>query len=205
MSVNQKYIIDPRFRMLKMWTPQFIRPKRDLRLYVEIPSDSASDTEIIVQSGSGTDTLTTAYIAENEIAWVESMGLEVEMSSSPDVSWNANKSISYEIKYYDDIREEYITASFSVGGSASEDTNWRMIHALSETQHHVAGFKKNAKDVYRYDFVALDNFHYWFVNIIGDEYVKVVADAGIFTYTSDVPILFLQGVVFDYEYLRSLF
>ena len=36
-----------------------------------------------------------------------------------------------------------------------------------------------------------------FINQKGDAYIRLVTDAGIFTYTDDIPILFMKGYLYD--------
>ena len=199
-----KYVTDSRFRMVKTWDPTLIRPKRDLRLFAQVPSDAPTDTVLQIVSGEGTDTLTTAYIAEREVAWVESMGILVTLSSTPNVSWNAGKKVWYEVKYYSDPDGDTVTVYSYVGGASSSVENWYRIVSLSESINYDKTFKVSQKDIYKFDFVALSNFHYWTVNLTGDEYVKLVAEAGAFTYSSDAVYLYLQGLVLDYDYIRGV-
>ena len=173
----------------------------EINLYAEIPSGSSEDTVLQVISGTGTDTQTTKYIGEGKIAWIESMGLEAEFSSSPDITWitASAKYIRIQRRFHDRRGNEVTTEARFGGSTTNEIQNWRQLAALSEAIRYVTGFKKSAKDHLRADFVAHGNLHYWYVNQQGDEYIKLIADAGIFTYTNDVPVLFIHGMVFDVE------
>jgi len=190
---------DAFFKFLKTRGMEEKRPIEEINLYVEIPSGSASDTVLQVISGTGVDTLTTKYISPYKIAWIESMGLEAEFSDPPDVNWvtASAKYIRLQRKHYNRAGNPVVSEAKWGGDTAAEMTNWKMIAALAEATHYFTGFKKDAKDHLRVDFIAPGNLHYWFPNLRGDEYIKLVADAGIFTYTDDVPALYIHGLVFD--------
>jgi len=192
---------DAFFKFLKSRGIEDKRSIDEINLYAEIPSGSGSDTVLQVISGTGVDTLTTKYIGSNKIAWIESIGLEVEFSDPPDISWvtASAKYIRLQRKYYDRAGNPIVSEAKWGGDTTDEMTNWRMITSLSNATHYYTGFKKDAKDHLRVDFIARGNLHYWFPNLYGDEYIKLVADAGIFTYTDDVPALYIHGLVFDLE------
>jgi len=176
-----------------------IYPVDEINLYAEIPSDSTEDTILQVISGTGTDTWTTKHVPDNHIAWIESVGLEAEFSDPPDISWvtATAKYVRLQRKHYDRAGNPVVSEAKWGGDTTDEMTNWRIIASLSESTHYFTGFKKNTKDHLRVDFIAPGNLHYWFLNQKGDEYVKLVADAGIFSYTDDVPALYIHGMIFD--------
>lgn len=182
-----------------------IYPVDEINLYAEIPSDSTEDTILQVISGTGTDTWTTKHVPDNHIAWIESMGLEAEFSTpTPDITWNtaSAKYIRIQRKFHDRQGNEVISEALW-GGSANERWNWRSLIALSEQLHYITGFASTQKDHLRVDFVAMGNLHYWFINQKGDEYIKLIADAGIFSYTDDVPALYVHGMIFDLEDMQN--
>mgnify|MGYP000111887286 CR=1 FL=1 len=206
LSMKVEGAYDSLFKFLKVWSPEIIRPIGEINLYAEIPSNSATDTVLQVLSGTGTDTLTTKYIPEHKIAWIESMGLKTEFSDPPDIAWvtTSGKYIRIQRKHYNRSNQA-VEAEAKWGGSTSDEMeNWRQIAALSEEARYYTGFKKDAKDHLKADLVAIYNLHYWFPNLNGDEYIKLVADAGIFTYTNDVPALYIHGLVFDYDDILNM-
>lgn len=200
-KVEIKGAYDSLFKFLKTWSPEIIRPIDEINLYAEIPSGSASDTVLQILSGSGADTLTTKYIPHHKIAWVESMGLLTEFSDPPDITWvtASAKYIRMQRKHYDRAGNPVVAEAKWGGNTTDEMVNWRQIAALSEAAHYFTGFKKDAKDHLKADLVSTFNLHYWFPNLKGDEYIKLVADAGIFTYTNDIPAIYIHGLVLDYD------
>jgi len=183
-----------------------ISPVDEINLYAEIPSDSAEDTILQVISGTGTDTWMTKHVQDNHIAWIESIGLEAEFSTpTPNISWNITsaKYIRLQRKYYDRQGNPVTSEAVWGGSTTNEQWNWRNLIALSEQLHYVTGFASTQKDHFRADFIAAGNLHYWFLNQKGDEYIKLAADAGIFTYTNDVPTIYIHGMIFDLADLQN--
>jgi len=193
-------------KAFKTFSLEALCPVDEINLYTEIPSDSTEDTVLQVISGSGTETWTTKYVPDNHIAWIESMGLEAEFSTTPDITWNTSsaKYIRLQRKFHD-RQGNTITSEAKWGGSTTNEMwNWRSIVALSEQTRYVTGFKKDQKDHFRADFVAQGNLHYWFLNQKGDEYIKLVADAGIFSYTDDTPALYIHGLIYDLADIQQM-
>ena len=184
-------------KAFRVFTPENFKPVRTFNLYRKISSNSTDDEEIGVVSGSGSSSETVEYIRQGEIVWIESMGLKAEFSATPDVTWNPNKYITLKRRHYPYGSDTPIESEETYGGKASDIENWRHVVSLSEVVHYVDSFKKDAKAHLKCDFVALTNNHYWFVNEHGDEYIKLVADAGCFTYTDDVVAIYMKGMVFS--------
>ncbi len=187
------------FKAFRVFTPNFFKPLRTFNLYVEIPSDSASEVSLEVKSGSGSSSSTVEYVEEGEIAWVESAGLAVEFSTSPDITWNSGKYIYLSRKHHPYGSTQSITSTELYGGQSDALDNWRLVLALSESVRYIESNKITSKSHAHYDFIAQNNYHYWFRNEQGDEYIKLSADAGCFTYTSDKAILYMKGMVFSVE------
>lgn len=187
------------FQAFRVFTPNFFKPLRTFNLYLELTSDSIDDEVIQVVSGTGTSDETTEYIDQGEIAWVESAGLEVEFSSTPDITWNANKYVRLQRKHYPYGTTTPTLDEEKYGGKSSNVQNWRHVMTLSDFFHYIDSNRITAKSHLRHDFIAPMNNHYWFRNEQGDEYIKIVADAGCFTYTNDVPVLYMKGMVFSVD------
>jgi len=186
-------------KSFRVFTPAFFKPLRTFNLYRKISSDSGDVEEIGVVSGSGNSSETVEYVRQSEIVWIESMGLEAEFSATPDVTWNQNKCVRLKRRYYPYGSNTPIEDEEAYGGKASDVENWRHLVALSETLHYVDSFKKDSKSHMKCDLVALTNNHYWFVNEHNDEYIKLSADAGCFTYTDDAVALYMKGMVFSVD------
>jgi len=182
-------------KAFKVISPFHLPIKRRFFLYSVIPSDSGSPVTLSAQSGSGSNSSTVHYIQENEICWITSAGLVTEYSSTPDITWNTGKYLRFKHKITH-LNGSQSTGELVVGGSTDID-NWRRIHAASEQSIYIERFAKNSKAYSKYDFATRFASHYWFLNKQGDEYFKITADDGIFTYTSDVPTIYMTGLVFD--------
>ena len=183
------------FKAFRVFTPNFFKPKRQFNLYVEVPSDGI-ETEIVVMSGTGTSNDRVHYVKPGEIVWIESAGIKVEFSSTPNVTWNANKFIRLQRKHYTYDGEEVIDEE-KYGGKSTDIENWRHLITLSETTHYVDNFKKDAKGHLKCDLISQANYHYWCKHEKGDEYIKLVVDAECFTYDSDVVAVYMKGMVFS--------
>ena len=191
------------FKSFRVFTPNFFKPLRTFNLYAEVPSDSGSEISVEVRSGDGVSDETVEYIAEGEMVWIESAGLIVEFSSTPDITWNSGKYIRLSRKHYPHGSNNPVTNTELYGGKSDSLDNWRHILALSESIHYIENNRMTSKSHTRYDFIAQNNYHYWFVNEHGDEYIKLSADAGCFTWSNDKPILYMKGMVFSVEDVLS--
>ena len=198
--LGQSY--DSKFLALRNLDLTWAKPKKEVNLFTVVPSDSTEDTVLQVVSGSGSDSLTTVHVASGDFVMIESMGLEVEFSSTPNITWNAGKYIRIQRKHLIKDGSE-VSYEIKFGGLSDSVDNWRLITSLSESMHYMTNNKPTGKDHARYDLVAAGNHHYWFINENENEYIKLVADAGIFTWSSDKPIIFMKGYVFDYDEIFS--
>ncbi|MHA1506340.1 MAG: hypothetical protein ACTSR0_04025 [Candidatus Asgardarchaeia archaeon] len=192
-------------KSVRVWDVKSHPAIDEINLYAFITSDSTEDTVLQVVSGSGTNTDTTYYLGSNKMAWIESCGLEVEFSASPDITWNNGKYIRLQFKrtQFGSSGSNSYEARF--GGLNDSADNFRQLTALSESVHYMTSNKIiGGKDHARYDLIAMGNLRYWFVNSNGDEYIKLVADAGIFTWSSDKPMLFMKGYVFDLDEILAV-
>ena len=182
------------FNAIRSIPVNLYQPVDEINLFAVILSNSTEDVVLEVVSGNGESSETTFYVPDGYVVWVRSMGLEAEFSDTPDISWNVGKYLRVQRRYYG-RRKKKVEYEVKIGAESNDDC-WRRLKALSECVTTTKGFPK-PKEYARFDLVANENWSYWFINQKGDEYIRLVADAGIFTYSDDVPSLFLKAYLYD--------
>ncbi|MHC1602486.1 MAG: hypothetical protein ACXQS4_04585, partial [Methermicoccaceae archaeon] len=170
------------FKAVRAFTPEFFKPLRSFSLYKELTSNAPSEEWVGVVAGSGTNTDEVHYIDTDEIAWMYAAGVASVVGSTPDLTWNANKHVRLEFRTYTYGEDDASTMTTTIGGKASSDKNWLHMSALSESiVYQDSAWWRTGGTFSKHDLVSIGDWHMWFRNEHGDEYIKLIADAGCFT------------------------
>ena len=178
----------------------FDRPTEEYFLYTKVPSDSLSDESLEVVAGEGTNTDTVVYVPSDHLAWIRSMGVVAQKSDVAVVTWNVGKYV--RIKRAHIGRDHYpVVYDVDIGGAGDSDTNWEMLKAFSDAVYDTSGFPKQVTEM-KFELVSQNNWHYWFMNKeedSGEQYIKLVADVGAFTYdeTALLVAMWMKVSVYD--------
>jgi len=188
------------FKAVRAFTPEFFKPIRSFTLYKELTSNALSEEEVSVLAGTGTSTDEVHYVGDDEIAWLHAAGVVSVVGSTPDLTWNANKTVKLVFKTYVYEDSTPSTMTITTGGKSSSDKNWLHLSALSESlAYQSSAWWKTGYTFTRFDLISVGDNHVWFRNEHGDEYVKLTADAGCFTYSNDMVALYMLGYIFSVD------